>query len=205
MAIRTVLFIDYQNVYMRARDAFHNPQADPHWIGQINPTELGSYVVEHAGQPGRELNGVRIYRGIPRNDLDPKGYRAARRQISAWERQPLVTVTTKPFRYPRNYPDSRPQEKGVDVQLALDFAMMAVRNEYDVGILMSNDTDLLPALEEVIKLESQTVEVATWEPREGRPKYHLRLPGRARTEQLYCHWIGLDGYNEVRDDTDYAR
>ena len=89
--------------------------------------------------------------------------------------------------------------------MALDFVMMAVRNEYDVGILMSNDTDLRPALEEVINLGSQTVEVATWEPREGRPRQHLRLSRSIVPYQPYCHWLGLEAYNSISDDTDYAR
>ena len=205
MVERVVLFVDYQNVYMRARDAFHNPIADPHWMGQINPTALGRYVAGRAGQSERDLCEVRIYRGMPNNKRDPKGYRAARRQIAEWERQPLATVTTRPFRYPRNYPGSRPVEKGIDVQIALDFVMMAVRDEYDVGILMSNDTDLRPALEEVIRLGTCSVEVATWQPREGRPRQHLRLPGMSSRTQPYCHWIDLEGHNSVSDDTDYAR
>ena len=205
MAERVVIFVDYQNVYMRARDAFHNPSGNPHWMGQINPTALGRYLVSRAGgsEGERDLHGVRIYRGMPSNGRDPKGYRAARRQIAEWERQPLVTVTTRPFRYPRNYPDARPVEKGIDVQIALDFVMMAVRGEYDVGVLMSNDTDLRPAIEEVIKLGSGSVEVAAWQPRAGRPRQHLRLSGSHR--QPYCHWIDLNGYSSVADTTDYAR
>ena len=205
MAHGVVIFVDYQNVYMRARDAFHNPHADPYWMGQINPTELGKHIVGDDATLERDLYGVRIYRGMSNNERDPKGHKAARRQVAAWERQPLTTVTTRQLRYPRNYPDAKAEEKGIDVQIALDFVMMAVRNEYDVGVLMSNDTDLRPALEEVINLGSHTVEVATWEPREGRPKYHLSLEQRRVNTQPYCHRINLDAYNRISDDTNYAR
>ena len=42
---------------------------------------------------------------------------------------------------PTNHqPGERPREKGIDIALAIDFAMMAVRGEYYVGILMSTDT-----------------------------------------------------------------
>lgn len=40
-------------------------------------------------------------------------------------------------------------EKGVDVQMAVDICMKAVRNEYDKLILVSSDTDLIPAVKEV--------------------------------------------------------
>lgn len=38
-------------------------------------------------------------------------------------------------------------EKGVDVRIAVDMAVGAVRNEYDVCYLISSDTDLIPAIE----------------------------------------------------------
>ena len=83
--------------------------------------------------------------------------------------------------------------------------MMAVGGEYDVGILMSNDTDLRPALEEVMSLGSQTVEVVAWEPLPGRQRYRLRLTGIAPQEQPHCHWIDYSGYQSIQDATDYTR
>lgn len=48
--------------------------------------------------------------------------------------------------------DSKYHEKGVDVQIAVDICMKAVRNEYDRLILVSSDTDLIPAVKEVKNL-----------------------------------------------------
>jgi len=48
--------------------------------------------------------------------------------------------------------DKEYHEKGVDVQIAVDICMKAVRNEYDLLILISSDTDLIPAIKEVKKL-----------------------------------------------------
>lgn len=42
-------------------------------------------------------------------------------------------------------------EKGVDVKMALDIALGAVDDKYDVAIIVSSDTDLLPALEQAVK------------------------------------------------------
>lgn len=204
-AKRVVVFVDHQNVYRRARDAFHDHRSDPRWMGQIDPNSLGSLIVELADDPQYELHQVRMYRGLPDSRKDRHGNRAANRQITEWRRDPLVTVTTRPLRYPRDYPTSPPQEKGIDVQLALDFAMMAVRGEYDVGVLMSNDTDLRPALEEVMNLGAQTVEVAAWDPLPGRQRYRLHLPGIAADQQLHCHWIDHMNYRSIQDNTDYTR
>ncbi len=48
-------------------------------------------------------------------------------------------------------------EKGVDVQISVDICMKGVRNEYDRVILVSSDTDLIPAIKEAQNLK-KTVE-----------------------------------------------
>lgn len=47
------------------------------------------------------------------------------------------------------YDEGRPREKGTDVAIALDMALGAVRDEFDTVILISSDTDLVPALREI--------------------------------------------------------
>ncbi len=49
------------------------------------------------------------------------------------------------------YPDQKYHEKGVDVRIALDLAQGAFENIYDTAILLSSDTDLIPALQRVRK------------------------------------------------------
>ena len=204
MVKRVVLFVDYQNAYRRARDAFHDHNADPYWMGQFHPASLGTLLAGRRNDPDRQLHQVRMYRGMPEAAMEKKAHSAARRQVSSWIRDPLVSATTRPLRYPRNYPTVRAQEKGIDVQLALDFAMMAVRGEYDIGILMSGDTDLHPALEEVMRLGGKTVEVATWEPLPGRRRFRVRLAGLPANLQPYCHWIDHADYQTIQDSTNYA-
>ena len=63
-----------------------------------------------------------------------------------------MKVIQRTLRYPSDWPSRKAQEKGIDVALAVDFVMMAVAEEYDVGVLMSTDTDLKPALEAVVAL-----------------------------------------------------
>ena len=53
--------------------------------------------------------------------------------------------------------------------LAVDFVMMVARCGYDVGILFSSDTDLVPALEAVLALRPQ-----------DPPACRSRPPTRAR-------------------------
>lgn len=205
MPDRVVVFLDYQNVYRGARRAFH-AETDPHWQGQIDPLELAQHLAQDSPFD-RELAGVRIYRGQPDATKDPRGYGACRRQIAAWTASPLVDVTLRTLRYPYGWPTThqtgeKPQEKGIDVALAMDFAIMAVRGDYDVGILMSTDTDLKPTLEFVAGLTNAVgrprAEVAAWSAPE---MINRRLA--ITTRNLYCHWVGLTEYGQVADQTNF--
>lgn len=46
-------------------------------------------------------------------------------------------------------------EKGVDVRIAVDLLVGAYEDLYDTAILVSSDTDLLPAMDKVRKLKKQ--------------------------------------------------
>ena len=48
-------------------------------------------------------------------------------------------------------------EKGVDVKIAVDLLVGAYENFYDDAIVLSSDTDLIPAMEKIKKL-GKTVE-----------------------------------------------
>src|SRR5215813_2023055 len=82
MSDRAVVFLDWQNVYKGAREAFCAPLA-PYWEGQVDPVALAQHLA--ADSPyDRELQQVRIYRGRPDSSLDPKGYAASSRQAGVW-------------------------------------------------------------------------------------------------------------------------
>ncbi|HYB36220.1 MAG TPA: NYN domain-containing protein [Mycobacterium sp.] len=151
----------------------------------------------------RVLHEVRVYRGLPSPTRQPKGYAAARAQISVWQQLPKVKVVTRPLQYPDNWPAEKANEKGVDVQLALDMALMAHKRAYEVGILMSLDTDLKPILESVADLTrawgKPRAEAAAYSAA-GQRCGRLPLPG----QRVYCHWIDEAVYKSLRDDTDYT-
>lgn len=199
MVDRMVVFIDYQNTYRGARDAFF-PDSPNNRDGQVHPLALANILCrmrQENGLPTR-LDGVRVYRGLPDGRRDPRGYGAALRQGDRWEKAG-VTLLARPLRYPADWPASSPEEKGVDVQLAIDFVAMALRSEYDVGVLVSRDTDLRPALE-VVRSLGRRVEVAAWRARNGRSP-RLDLPGQSG---IWCHWLPVDAYGRCADPTDYG-
>jgi uncharacterized LabA/DUF88 family protein len=191
---RFVLFVDYQNAYMQARRCFRG-EAAQRAFGQFHPAVLGELI---GGRLGADLHEVRVYRGLPHAVRDPRSFTAADRQIKAWERDARTTVVTRPLRYRGALP---PEEKGIDVRLAVDFVAMALRGEYDVGVLMSHDSDLAPALEAVLELAPAVhVEVAAWAARRGNVN-RLRIPGR----RVWCHYLSAADYAAVADRRSYAR
>ena len=197
-----VVLLDYQNVHHGARNCFHE-QWEPGFRGQVDPLKLALRLA--ADSPyDRELRQVRVYRGLPGSKKDPRGYGAARRQNGGWIKDPRVKLFTRPLRYPVGWPTSHqpgeaPQEKGIDVALAIDFAMMAHDRLYDVGIVMSTDTDLKPALEVVAERGRARAEVAAWSA-EDMHNRRLSINGH----RLWCHWLDKTNYNSVSDDTDYS-
>jgi len=50
------------------------------------------------------------------------------------------------------------REKGIDVKLAVDLMVGAIDNKYDTAIVVSSDTDLVPAIDWVRKRGRKTVE-----------------------------------------------
>ena len=196
MKQRVVVFLDWQNVYRRGRAAFGlDPQ--PHTFGQVDPLALAHRIC--GMKPDRELAGVRIYRGLPKPGDDPKGYAANRRQTSAWMARD--NARTHVFLRPLQYlPGLDPREKGIDVQLAIDFVMMAILDEYDVGVMFSVDTDLNPALEAVANLGTATPEVAAWNGPFAPPK---RL-GEGKGLNLWCNWLHKEIFEGVADPRDYS-
>jgi uncharacterized LabA/DUF88 family protein len=71
-----------------------------------------------------------------------------------------------------------------------------------VGVLMSTDTDLKPALEAVARLapaQGIRAEVASWSSPVGHSR-RLAISSR----RLYCHWLGQDAYDKIADRTNYS-
>jgi len=62
-------------------------------------------------------------------------------------------------------------EKGVDVKLAVDLIVNAYKDNYDVAVLISNDADFIPSIEEVKKLGKQVYNVSF----KKTKSYHLNM------------------------------
>lgn len=203
---RVTIFVDYQNSYHCAREAFGTPWNDPPTVGHIHPRKLGELLVSLglAVDTERRLQEVRLYKGQPVQPGHPKAISASQRQLDFWRQLPSVVPRTRPLRY-RRVPDNsggerfQGEEKGVDVLLALDLALGARDGLFDVAVVVSTDTDLIPSLEIAISAGVR-VETATWTGPNGENR-PLHLPDY----RIWNHRLGPEEFEKVRDDTNYLQ
>jgi uncharacterized LabA/DUF88 family protein len=192
MAAQVTVFIDYQNVHLSGHERWC-PPGEPVHKCLLQPLKLAERLVARRA-PGGEVASVRVYRGKPDTRLDPVSAARSDRQAASWATDSRVKMLRRPLRYPRDWGEpgcvEKAREKGIDVSIAIDMVRAAMNQEYEVGILFSRDTDLLPALELVVDMTDVHTEVATWE---GTSR--LRLPYR----RVYCHLLTTDDFLAARD------
>lgn len=214
MVQQVTFFFDWQNIYMRAREAYLDGGSRAN-EGQVDPVELAKRLLEKYRTGTGEnavIKEIRIYRGRPDGVKAPKAYAAFQRQLSQWKTNSKVTVVSSDLRYPRDWDimtqrGSYPaREKGIDVALAVDLVHLASVHDFDHAIVMSADFDLVPAIKLVYAargrdLRRPGVNVAAWKsPSSSDRPLRIQFDGG----KPYCHWLNEDDYLTVVDATDYT-
>jgi hypothetical protein len=188
MPERVAVYLDFQNVHLTGHDLFDRGNALHRCVP--NPVGIAEMIASRRLRPS-EANAIRVYRGQPHPQHDPLQAATNDAQASAWSRDRRVHMIRRQLRYREGLP---PQEKGIDVALAVDLVHLAFRKQYDAHVVFSGDTDLLPALELVVSLGFGHVEVACWSG--AKP---LRFAG---THRPWCHFLNPDDWDAVGEDWD---
>jgi uncharacterized LabA/DUF88 family protein len=196
---RAIVFVDGQNLFHAAREAFGYRYPNYH-VARLARALCSSQ--------GWLLTRTLFYTGVPASSDDPFWYGFWAHKLAALGRQGVV-VNWRLLRY-RNQtvrlPDGSEhtfltgEEKGIDVRIALDVIRMAHRREYDVALILSHDQDLSEAADEirVIAREQQRwIKVASAFP--DSPTHRNRR-GIDKTD-----WIRIDRttYDACIDRRDY--
>ena len=145
---RAVSFIDGQNLFRHAKDAFghHHPNYDP---VRLAAAVCAANVWVAAG--------VRFYTGVPDASRSPMWHGYWTRRLTAMRRAG-VAVTARRLRYrveQVRLPDGTmhdvpvQREKGIDLRLGLDVVRMARNGELDVAVVFSQDQDLAEVAREI--------------------------------------------------------
>lgn len=176
---RIAVVMDYQNIHLTAHDLFSEPDERVHET-LIHPLNFGQTVVRERNsnlRPGYApgtLSKVLCYRGQPNARFDPDMHRRTDAQRSAWSRSsPSVQVVYRPLRYVTRktgystengttYEVESATEKGIDVLCAMAVLTQSMREDIDVVILASHDTDLAPCLDTAMDLGQAKIETVQW-------------------------------------------
>ena len=145
---RAVSFIDGQNLFRHAKDAFG------HYHPNYDPQKLSNAV---CAAHGWISHSVRFYTGVPNAERAPMWHGYWTRRLTAMSRAGIV-VTSRPLRYRvervrladgsvHDIPVER--EKGIDLRLGLDVVRMARHGDLDVAVIFSQDQDLAEIAREV--------------------------------------------------------
>ena len=196
MAPEVTVFIDYQNAHLSAHERWCD-YGEPVHLCLIHPLKLAECLVASRA-PGGVLKAAHVYRGRPDPRHEPTSASRSDKQAAAWQTDPRLHMVRRPLAYPRDFGQvdcyEKAREKGIDVSLAIDVVRMAIRKEFEVGIVFSRDTDLLPAIEFAFDQPDCHLEVGTWE---GTSELRLKY------RKMFCHKLSQDDFHAVRDPRIY--
>jgi uncharacterized LabA/DUF88 family protein len=145
---RAIAFIDGQNLFYGAKDAFGYP------FPNYDVVALSTKICQLKNW---NLSAVRFYTGIPdaTDDAFWNGFWMSK--LGQMGRQ-KVAIYSRPLRY-RNQTIKLPtgathtmlvgQEKGIDVRIALNIVRLANQRNYDVALVFSQDQDLSEVADEI--------------------------------------------------------
>lgn len=139
--MRCFIFIDGSNFYQGSKKLIADKTIS---LLKFDYTAFNQFL---GGQ--NKVVGARYYIGaIKRHNNDDKSeiLYANQQKLIAWLQQHKIPTVLGTI---IKHPDKTYHEKGVDVRIAVEMIRLARLNEYDQAILISSDTDLVPAIEEV--------------------------------------------------------
>ena len=189
----TIIFIDGQNLYHLAKDA---------WLSGVTyptpPYAWPSYDVEKLAnalvtrQPGRTLTEIRFYTGVPNRSEHPYWHEFWLNKLRYLARRGIYVYQGKVNR--------GGQEKGVDVSLALDLVQATHERRYDVAIIVSQDSDFSPAVSLAKQIAASQNRTLTFE------SAFPVGPGSASRRGIHgTAWVRIDQamYDACLDPRDY--
>lgn len=133
---RVSIYIDGGNFYQRLKES---------GVGRGTRFDYSALIEFLLRQ--RQLRSKRYYVGIVRNhdqsEQSQQRVESQQKFLSGLEKEGFE------IKRGRIVYDHKIREKGIDVKIAVDIVTDAVDNHYDTAVIVSSDTDLIPAIEYV--------------------------------------------------------
>ncbi len=185
------IFIDGSNFYHALKEVYGRTNIDfkafakslsssPAWMRRnLNPVSYYNSVVDASRHP-RTFAGQQRFFDYLEKSKDPaftiyrgriEHHGRLKYRCRNCEETVIVSTQTCPIcGFVETLRDS--SEKGVDVKLAVDLVAGAIENRYDVALLVSEDSDFVPALE-VVRNHNKRIECAILASPKRKRGYHL--------------------------------
>lgn len=131
---RIAIFIDGGNFYRKIRQDGAVPKGT-----KFDYVKFAEFLAR-----GRKISAKTYYIGVVRNyDQSEKS-----QQMVESQQKLLSSLENDGYQIKRGRVvyDNKIREKGVDVQIAIDMVIGAAENAYDTAVIISSDTDLIPAV-----------------------------------------------------------
>jgi len=180
LIVRTIVFIDGQNLYHRAKAAWMTNPLD-----KASPYAWPSYDVEKlagllaARERGRTLAEIRFYTGVHQRTANQHWHRFWSNKLRYLRSRGIYTY--------RGKVNQGGQEKGVDVSIAIDLVQATHERRYDVAIIVSQDSDFGPAVKlakDIAGSQNRQIAVESAFPVNPAARPHHGIPGTT--------WIHID-------------
>ena len=137
--MRTITFIDGQNLYHSAKEAWGIGASRAYRRPSYDVKKLAMAIANRVA--GRRLTEIRFYSGIP----NPRLGRDKAFWFGFWSNKMRHMENQGIYVY-RGRVNIGGQEKGVDVSLAIDLIQSTHERRYETAIIVSQDTDFGPAV-----------------------------------------------------------
>jgi len=196
---RAIVFVDGQNLFHAAREAFgyNYPNYDVSKLAGVLCAAREWALAE-----------VRFYTGIPAASDKPFWHHFWMRKLAAFGRRGVV-VFSRSLRYRKRtikLPDGSSytllvgEEKGIDVRIALDVISLAHKRTYDVALILSQDQDLSEVAKEIRTIareQDRWIKIAS--------AYPLGPTSRNRRGINETDWLPIEQalYDRCIDSRDY--
>lgn len=152
---RAVVFIDGNNFYYKLKEMIVD-KTETLKLLEFNYRSFAENLVrEHALVEARYYIGAVKKQGGPIKEKSEKLYANQQRLIAKLQQHNIPVILGNLIQHP----DKSFHEKGVDVRMAVEMIRLARENKYDTAYLLSSDTDLVPAVEEVRSFKKRVVYV----------------------------------------------
>lgn len=162
--MKSFIFIDGNNLYYRLKSVaefYSRKNNQEYGTIDFNFKEFCNFLAKET-----DICGIRYYvgqvkRSFNKNNKDfekaEKMYASQQRLAAHLKNQGIEIKYGKLLKEPSQ--SGIYHEKGVDVQIAVDMIKLARENFYDIAYLLSSDSDLIPAVEEVKFLKKTVIYV----------------------------------------------